>query len=237
MNSVGTLAFLGSDELQGGAVFDEQLLHDQFRRDGETSKLRVIAAAAAYEQGKSAYERIQSWCSQRSIETVDSGLWARADADHAQHIEELRHSRFIYVADGSPLHLRSVLKDSEAWSALVEAWRNGATIVGAGAGAAVLSDPMVDPRGGALTLGLGLVRNAVIVPRLHRWTREWMRRLFTLVPDGVTVIEIPECCALVRTSEGVWSTRGAEEVALERNGKAIDLSELEQHTCILAAQG
>ena len=37
-------------------------------------------------------------------------------------------------------------------------------VAGAGAGAMVLTDPMADPRGGALTLGLGLVDNIAVVP-------------------------------------------------------------------------
>ena len=37
-------------------------------------------------------------------------------------------------------------------------------VAGAGAGAMVLTDPMVDPRGGALTLGLGLVDTLAVVP-------------------------------------------------------------------------
>ena len=37
-------------------------------------------------------------------------------------------------------------------------------VAGAGAGAMVLTDPMADPRGGALTLGLGLVDNMTVVP-------------------------------------------------------------------------
>ena len=37
-------------------------------------------------------------------------------------------------------------------------------VAGAGAGAMVLTDPMADPRGGALTLGLGLVDKFTVVP-------------------------------------------------------------------------
>ena len=39
----------------------------------------------------------------------------------------------------------------------VEAWDDGAVLAGSSAGAMVLCDPMVDPRGGAFTLGLGLL--------------------------------------------------------------------------------
>src|SRR4029077_13332500 len=81
----------------------------------------------------------------------------RPDAEEEANAAAVRDSAFIYLGGGSPLHLRSVLKDSAVWSALEAAWNAGATLAGSSAGAMVLGDPMVDPRGGAYTLGLGLV--------------------------------------------------------------------------------
>ena len=74
-------------------------------------------------------------------------------------------------AGGSPMHLRSVLKGSAVLAALREAWRGGAVVAGSSAGAMVLTDPMVDPRGGALTVGLGPGRPAGRGPALRRPTR------------------------------------------------------------------
>ena len=65
------------------------------------------------------------------------------------------------------MHLRSVLKDSAVYEAMLAAYRGGAVVAASGAGATVLCDPMVDPRGGAYTVGLGFVggRGGVPVPR------------------------------------------------------------------------
>ena len=81
--------------------------------------------------------------------------------------EAVRDARFVYFADGSPLHLRSVLKGSALFDALLAAYRSGAVLAASGAGATVLCDPMVDPRGGAYTVGLGVVRGrgGLPVPR------------------------------------------------------------------------
>ena len=62
------------------------------------------------------------------------------------------------------MHLRSVLKETPLWEAIVEAVGSGGVVAGSMAGAMVLTDPMVDPRGGAFTLGLGLVRGLAVIP-------------------------------------------------------------------------
>ena len=74
----------------------------------------------------------------------------RASADDPAMAAVVRKARFIYLAGGSPLHLKAVLKKSAIFEALRQAWSDGAVVAGSGAGAMVLTDPMVDPRGGAL---------------------------------------------------------------------------------------
>src|SRR5438270_3888831 len=81
----------------------------------------------------------------------------RADAEDEGNVQTVREARFVYLSGGSPMHMRSVLMHSPLWDALVAAWHDGAALAGSSAGARVLCDPMVDPRGGAFTLGLGLV--------------------------------------------------------------------------------
>ena len=76
----------------------------------------------------------------------------------------LRRARFIYLAGSSPLHVRSVLKSSRVWNALLAAWEDGAVVAGSSGAAMALTDPMVDARGGGLTIGLGLVSGVAVVP-------------------------------------------------------------------------
>jgi len=50
-------------------------------------------------------------------------------------------------------------QDLAGVEALLDTWRRGAVVAGSSAGAMVLTDPMVDPRGGALTVGWAWWRN------------------------------------------------------------------------------
>ena len=82
----------------------------------------------------------------------------------------MRRRAFVYLSDGSPLHLRSVLKGSRALRRVLVArlpQRRGARGVGRGRDRARRPDGR--PRGGAYTVGLGVVLGprGLPVPR-HR---------------------------------------------------------------------
>ena len=47
----------------------------------------------------------------------------------------------------------------------------------------VLSDPMVDPRGGAFTVGLGLVPRVAVVPQVEQWSADRLHRTLDLAED------------------------------------------------------
>ena len=86
-------------------------------------------------------------------------------------------------------------------------------VAGAGAGAMVLTDPMVDPRGGALTVGLGLVDGMAVVAhygesgedshgeKLHRSV---VRSPPTTWRGG----GVPARTALIRDPAGSWRQAG-----------------------------
>jgi cyanophycinase len=124
------------------------------------------------------------------------------------------------------MHLRSVLKDSPAWEALVSAWREGAVVAGSSAGAMVLCDPMVDPRGGALTLGLGLIDHLAVLPHYDTWSEEKAARTVELATGHLRIAAIDERTALIRDPEGSWRAAGAGDVTVYVDGKPAGLQAL-----------
>jgi cyanophycinase len=124
------------------------------------------------------------------------------------------------------MHLRSVLKDSPVWEALVAAWQGGATLAGSSAGAMVLCDPMVDPRGGALTLGLGLIEQVAVIPHHDTWSEDKAKRTLRIAPAGLPVVGIDERTALIRAADGTWSVGGVGQVVVYVDGRPAELSAL-----------
>ncbi len=91
-----------------------------------------------------------------------------------------------------------MLKDSTVLAALRAAWHEGAVVVGAGAGAATLTDPMVDPRGGAFSVGLGLLRDCAVVTGYRGEPTAQLERTLALAPAGCAVIALPDGGGVVR---------------------------------------
>ena len=151
---------------------------------------------------------------------------SRPDALDEANVEAIRRARFVYLAGTSPMHLRSVLKDSPLWDAIIESWDAGMALAGSSAGAMVLCDPMVDPRGGAFTLGLGLIENMTVVPHHDNWSEEKAHRTRQLAPRGLIVVGVDERTALVRDPSGAWRAEGAGSVTAWRDGDELSLADL-----------
>jgi cyanophycinase len=120
------------------------------------------------------------------------------------------------------MHLRSVLKHSKVWDALVAAWNSGAVVVGSSGAAMALTDPMVDARGGGLTIGLGLLTGLAVVPHfgdVHEDEHgEKLHRSVHLAPAGTPVAGIPERTALIRDPGGQWRSEGVGAVTVFLDG-------------------
>ena len=84
-----------------------------------------------------------------------------------------------------PLHLKSVMKDTPLFEALRDVLVNGGLVAATGGSAAAMCDPMVDPRGGAFTLGLGLVSDLALVTEAETWSPERLHRTRSLANTTV----------------------------------------------------
>ena len=217
----GPLALVGGGAWQVGCDFDRDLL-----AASRGSEVVVLPTAAAYEHPDRAVAAASHWfeslgASVRPVMAVD-----RTGASDEGNVAAVRAARFLYLADGSPMHLRSVLMHSQLWDALAAAWGDGAVLAGSAAGAMVLCDPMVDPRGGAYTVGLGLVSQLGLVPWADTWSDDKLHRTLQLAPAGVPVAMVDERTALIRNADGTWRADGAGKVTVWMDGHQADIDVL-----------
>lgn len=220
-HSAGLLALVGGDEWQTGADYDIELL----RRSGADQVL-VLPTAAAYEHPERVVATAQRWFSSLGADVRALMVLSHADANEEANAAAIGQARFIYLSGGSSLHLLSVLKGSLVFEELENAWRHGAVVAGSSAGAMVLVDPMVDPRGGAFTMGLGLVEELAVVPHHDPTTSHSFWRTLELAPVGIPIAGIPERTALIRETDGSWRSTGEKEVVVYLNGVESGLEAL-----------
>jgi cyanophycinase len=220
-NSPGPLVLVGGAEWTDGCTFDREL----WERSGREEVL-ILPTAAAYEHPERAVDTATRWFATFGATARGLMVLSRRDADNDSFAAQIDAARFLYLGGGSPLHLRSVLKDSRVWAALVEAWRRGAVVAGSSAGAMVLGDPMVDPRGGALTLGLGLVGQLAVLPHYDTWSPEKAHRTVQLATGHLRIAAVDERTALIREPDGRWRSAGAGAVTVYVDGKPAGLEML-----------
>jgi cyanophycinase len=217
----GHVALVGGAAFTDGCSFDRGLLDAS-----DAEEVLVVPTGAAYEHPGRLVDQAVSWFEGLGAKARGLDILGRPDALDPDKVAEVRAARFLYLVGGSPMHLRQVLKDSPAWQALVDAWHDGATVAGDYGGAQVLCDPMVDPRGGAFTLGLGLIENVAVIPRHDHWSEDAAHRTRKLSPAHLVIVGIDERTALIRDPAGSWRAEGAGAVAVYEGGQPAGLDAL-----------
>jgi cyanophycinase len=217
----GYLALVGGSEWNDGCDFDAALL----ALSGATEVV-VLATAAAYENPAKHLARADAWFAGLGAKVRGLPAYDRASARDPDNVRAVRDASFVYLADGSAQHLRSVLLDTPLWSAIVESWQAGTVLAASAQAATALCDHMVDARGGAFTVGLGLVSGITVIPHYDLWSPDKSHRTMKLARPDLVVAGIDERSALVRDPDGTWTVRGAGGAALFRAGLPITLDDL-----------
>jgi cyanophycinase len=211
----GTLALVGGAEFTDACDDVDRALLAAGSLD-----ILVLPTAAAFEHPDRAVATAAAHFQRLGAKVTSLPVLARGDAAAEAHVEAARQSRFTYLAGGSPMHLRSVLKDTPLWQALLDALDAGGVLAGSSAGAMVLTDPMVDPRGGAFTLGLGLLRRVAVVPHVEQWSHDLLHRTLQLA-QGFSLVTLESGAAVVRDPDGKWRSFGATGVYIDGQPAAL----------------
>ena len=213
--------------LEGGAEFGGRMSEPDLRAielaGGFEAPVRIIPTAAAPDRNHHrAGDNGLRWF--RSLGAKDVAVLPvidRTSADEPAIAEDMRSAKLIYLLGGFTDYLGQTLKNSRAWEAALQAYRNGAVIAGSSAGAMVLCEFYYDPGTRRVAAGLNLVPRACVLPHHNTFGREWASRLAERLP-GVTLVGIDERTGMVDDGAGTaWSALGQGVVTLYR-GERIE---------------
>ena len=201
---MGTIALFGGrgfEDIGSNREVTEHLLGLSGARE-----VAVLPTADAFEEPQGVVTGATEWFARFGVTVRPVMVLTRRDASVAEHVAAVEGASFVYLAGDSPLHLRSALKDTPVWAAIVAAAGRG-VVAASGASAAGICDPMTDPRGGAFGLGLGLVQPLAVLHESETWSFDRLHRARQL-STGFTVVTLPSGTALVHT-DGRWDRFGS----------------------------
>lgn len=160
----------------------------------------VVTLAAAYQRPDAIGSRIDAWAGELSVEHTVVKAVRRSDSLDPAVVEPIADCDGVLVLDGSPAHFVGAAKATPLLDAVVEAHRRGAAVVWSGATAAAACASMVDDRGGALTVGLGLYGGIVVATGWENWPRDRRRRLRGMVPGSALFMALESGAAVQSTA-------------------------------------
>ena len=188
--------------LQGGGPFTANDDFDAQILSEHPGYVAILPTAEAFENPDDRVQLGVAWAKRLGITTKLCAVYSRADAREESFATIIAQAAVVYVVGDSPIHLRSTLKDTVVFDAVAA----HSCVVAVAGSAAAMCDPMVDPRGGAFALGLGLVRGIAAITESEKWPDERLQRTLSLA--NTSVVEIPTGAALIYDN-GTWSTHGA----------------------------
>ena len=196
----GILALQGGGPFAANDILDRRLL-----TTAAATRVVVLPTADAFEHPERLVAAAMTWGERLDVEVDALMVMRRGEAMEAGAADVVRQARAVYLVGDQPLHLRSVLKGTPLWEAITGVLEVGGVVAATGGSAGALCDPMVDPRGGAFTLGLGLVVGLALVTEAETWSADRLHR--TLKLANTPLVELPSGAALVRTHAG-WEQVG-----------------------------
>ena len=207
--------------LEGGAEFGGQMRDPDLKAielaGGFEAPVRIIPTAAAPDNNhqRAGNNGIRWFQGLGAKDVVSVPLVDKVSANDESIATSLREAKLIYMLGGFTGYLGETLKDSRAWEAALEAYRNGAVVAGSSAGAMVMCEFYYDPSQGKVVEGLNLVPNAIVLPHHNTFGKSWASRLLKI--SRAILIGIDEQTGMLDDGAGTWTVYGRGRVALYRN--------------------
>jgi cyanophycinase len=154
-----------------------------------------------------------------------------APARHRPNAEAIAAADLAYLPGGDPDLIPGLLGPTTAGRALAAAWRRGAIVAGASAGAMALADWSWTSNGGIR--GLGFVHGLVVVPHYDDVRRmAWQSSLEKVAPPGLGYLGLDERTGVISVGEtwrvagegaAYWFRPGASTPVIARHEEVLDL--------------
>jgi len=231
-SSEGLLALVGGDEFKPGNEEQDTMLAAAATR----GPAYVVPTAAARQGPQDAVAHATRWFGRLDLTLETLPVLKRADANSKELADRARSAGFFYLVGGDPGLVAQVLRESRVWTAMFDAWRQGAALAGSSAGAMALCAHTLiraswpDRTNRRPVAALGVVPDIAVLPHFdtfgHRWIDSARREL-----PGVTLLGIDERTAVV-WREGEWLAagpgaatiiKGATTARFTRGAKVIGL--------------
>jgi cyanophycinase len=219
-NQPGAIALVGSGEyLPQAQALESELLRLAILR-GKTNTFIQIPTAAGKEGGDS----LNFWRDRGAKQGERIGcdvkylpVLSRDDAQNLQWIEDVESAGLIYFSGGDPVHLADVFRDTPLWSAIVTAWKSGASLAGCSAGAMAFGGKIIGIRRSHISEGLNLLPDLEVIPHYDKflgWLPDRVAAAIVRKDAETNLIGIDEDTALVLTDS--WRRYGAGQVHVLR---------------------
>ena len=219
-NQPGALALVGSGEyLPEAQLLETELLRFGISRGKANTYIQIPTAA-----GKEGEDRLDFWRQRGAEQGARIGcevkylpVLTREDAFNEQWIAEIKSAGLIYFSGGDPVHLAEVFADTPMWQAIVQSWREGASLAGCSAGAMAFGGKIIGIRRSHISAGLNLLPEIEVIPHYDKflgWLPDRVTAAIVRKDADTALLGIDENTALVLTDK--WRKYGAGNVHILR---------------------
>lgn len=226
-NQPGALALVGSGEyLPQAQELEAELLRLGISRGKSNTYIQIPTAAS-----KEGEDRLDFWRQRGADQGARIGcevkylpVLGREDASNEQWIEEIKSAGLIYFSGGDPVHLAEVFANTPMWEAIVQAWREGASLAGCSAGAMAFGGKIIGIRRSHISQGLNLLPSIEVIPHYDKflgWLPDRVTAAIVRKDTDTALLGIDENTALVLTDK--WRKYGTGKVHILRG--EFELSE------------
>jgi len=209
MTTEGPLALVGGDELHPGNEPVDAVLVEA-ANGGEAF---VLATAAARQDAAQAVRNAQRWFAGLGLAVDELPATKASHVSDPDLVGRARAGRFFYLVGGDPGLVPKILRGSDMWGAIVDAWRDGAALAGSSAGAMALGgwtlirERMPGDSKRRYGDALSLVPGIAVLPHFDTFGKGWVDSALERAPSGTTLVGIDERTGAVWT-QGAWRTLG-----------------------------